>query len=109
MFKVDLLAANQACMIYLIMCIIDPSSGNEQHSQELLLALHVCCDSLVPSNQYHLTYIQDLYILFKQSYCVRNIPGEPKPAASWEEWIFAESQRRYVTLLHTWPLLVRCI
>lgn len=40
MSKFELLAAVQACMIYLIMCIIDQSSENEENSPELLLALH---------------------------------------------------------------------
>jgi hypothetical protein len=41
MSKFELLAAVQACMIYLIMAIIDQSSGNEQNSPELLFTLSV--------------------------------------------------------------------
>ncbi len=37
----ELLAAVQACMIYLIMCIVDQSRESEEASLELLLALHV--------------------------------------------------------------------
>jgi hypothetical protein len=40
MSKFELLAAVQACKIYLIMYIIDQSSENEENSSELLLALH---------------------------------------------------------------------
>jgi hypothetical protein len=47
MSKFDLLAACQAGMIYLIMCIIDESSENEKNSPELLLALHVNRDTLL--------------------------------------------------------------
>ncbi|KAE8451017.1 hypothetical protein EG329_005457 [Mollisiaceae sp. DMI_Dod_QoI] len=36
----ELLAALQACMIYLIMCIIDRSPESEETSLELLMALH---------------------------------------------------------------------
>lgn len=41
MSKFELLAAMQACMIYLIMYIIDYSPGDEENGRELLLALHV--------------------------------------------------------------------
>jgi hypothetical protein len=37
----DLLAALQACMIYLIMCIVDQSPEREEDGLELLMALHV--------------------------------------------------------------------
>lgn len=50
MSKFELLAAVQACMVYLVMCIIDPSTGKEQHSPELLLALNAST-SLVSSLQ----------------------------------------------------------
>lgn len=36
----ELLAAMQACMIYLIMYIIDYSPEDEENARELLLALH---------------------------------------------------------------------
>ena len=35
----ELLAAMQACMIYLIMCIIDHSPEDEGHARDLLSAL----------------------------------------------------------------------
>ncbi|KAI1622291.1 hypothetical protein EDD37DRAFT_468242 [Exophiala viscosa] len=41
MSQYELLAAAQACMIYLIMCIIDPSPGSEENSPGLLLTIHV--------------------------------------------------------------------
>ena len=41
MDKMELLAAVQACMIYLIMCIVDYSVENEGEGLELLLTLHV--------------------------------------------------------------------
>jgi hypothetical protein len=44
MSEFDLLAAVQACMIYLIMCIIDESSENEKNSPELLLTIHASPD-----------------------------------------------------------------
>jgi hypothetical protein len=37
----DLLAAMQACMIYLVIFIIDYSAGDEENAGELLLALSV--------------------------------------------------------------------
>jgi hypothetical protein len=40
MSKFELLAAMQACMIYLIMYIIDYSPEDEGNARELLLALH---------------------------------------------------------------------
>lgn len=49
MSKFDMLAGVQACMIYLIMCIIDETSEKENHSQELLLAIHV---SLAPAQEH---------------------------------------------------------
>jgi hypothetical protein len=45
MSKLDLLAAVQACMIYLIMCIVDETSENEKNSPELLLVIHA---SIIP-------------------------------------------------------------
>ena len=36
----ELLAAMQACMIYLVMCIVDQSRESEETSLELLMALH---------------------------------------------------------------------
>jgi hypothetical protein len=41
MCKFELLVAIQACMIYLIMCVIDNSPENEDIGLELLLALNV--------------------------------------------------------------------
>ena len=41
MSKLELLAAMQACMIYLIMYIIDFSAEDELNARELLLALSV--------------------------------------------------------------------
>ena len=38
----ELLAALQACMIYLIMCIVDQSAESETSSLELLMVLRVC-------------------------------------------------------------------
>ena len=40
MSKFELVAAMQACMIYLIMYIIDYSPEDEGNARELLLALH---------------------------------------------------------------------
>ncbi|KAI9743235.1 MAG: hypothetical protein M1818_003081 [Claussenomyces sp. TS43310] len=40
MSKFELLAAMQACMIYLIMYIVDYSPQNEENARELLLSLH---------------------------------------------------------------------
>ena len=41
MSKFDLLVAAQACMIYLIMCVVDYEAENEGSGIELLLTLHV--------------------------------------------------------------------
>lgn len=41
MSKFEICAAMQACMIYLIMYIVDYSPADEQNARELLLALHV--------------------------------------------------------------------
>jgi hypothetical protein len=41
MSKHEALAAVQACMIYLIICIIDHSEENEKHGPALLQALYV--------------------------------------------------------------------
>lgn len=40
MSQYELLAVVQACMIYLIMCIIDSSPGSEENSPGLLLTIH---------------------------------------------------------------------
>ena len=44
----DLLAAMQACMIYLVIFIIDYKPGDEENAGELLLALNV---SLIPKSR----------------------------------------------------------
>jgi hypothetical protein len=76
----ELLGAVQACMIYLIMCIIDQTPESEETSLGLLMA------------------IKDLYIYFKMV-CGECL-GQSElslPSSTWEDWIFAESQRRYVS------------
>jgi hypothetical protein len=72
-----ILTALQACIIYLIMCIIDPSPESEELSLELVIVLH------------------DLYVVAKQR-SVRHVMDSElsMPSVNWEDWIFAESQRR---------------
>ncbi|KAL9635777.1 MAG: hypothetical protein Q9164_003244 [Protoblastenia rupestris] len=84
----ELLAAMQACMMYLLMYIIDYSPEDEVNARELLLAL------------------LDLYLLFKEvgGGCV-NQSEVSKSNTGWKDWIFVESQRRFASL---W-LLVGCI
>ncbi|KAF2122558.1 hypothetical protein BDV96DRAFT_2257 [Lophiotrema nucula] len=77
MSQYELLAAIQACMVYLIMCIVDQSPESEQNSLELLMAIH------------------NLYVLFKEVGTGWTRLSElSHPSSNWEEWIFAESQRR---------------
>lgn len=38
----ELVPAVQACMIYLVMCIVDQSPEAESSSIELLMTIHVC-------------------------------------------------------------------
>jgi hypothetical protein len=74
----ELLASVQACMVYLIMCIIDQSPESEECSLELVMAL------------------KDLYIYFKDTSDGPVGQSElSNPSSTWEDWIFAESQRRY--------------
>ncbi|ETI21809.1 hypothetical protein G647_05878 [Cladophialophora carrionii CBS 160.54] len=92
MSKFDVLLATQACMIYLVMCIIDHSSDNEEHGQELLRALYVLC------------------IHFKELAGGQGAGNGSQselssPSRTWEDWIFAESRRRLSSL---W-LLVGCV
>ncbi|EXJ59234.1 hypothetical protein A1O7_06666 [Cladophialophora yegresii CBS 114405] len=92
MSKYDVLLATQACMIYLVMCIIDHSSENEEHGQELLRALY------------------DLCMHFKELAGGKGAGNGSQselssPSRTWEDWIFAESRRRLSSL---W-LLVGCV
>ncbi|KIV78005.1 hypothetical protein PV11_09773 [Exophiala sideris] len=88
MSQYELLAAAQACMIYLIMCIIDPSPGSEENSPGLLLTIH------------------DMYLLFKTTSCGTVADGALRGiSASWKEWIFDESRLR---LAHLW-FLIGCV
>lgn len=84
----ELLAALQACMIYLIMCIVEQSPQSEEASLELLIVL------------------QDLYFLAKHTTIAPINYGDlSNPRSSWEDWIFAESQRRLANL---W-FLIGCV
>ncbi|KAF2807717.1 uncharacterized protein BDZ99DRAFT_392022 [Mytilinidion resinicola] len=84
----ELLAATQACMVYLIMCIVDQSPESEETSLDLLMALHT------------------LYVSFKEASAGAILKDElSSPSSNWEDWIFAESQRR---LAHLW-LLIGCV
>ncbi|KIW67837.1 hypothetical protein PV04_07061 [Phialophora macrospora] len=92
MSKFDALLATQACMIYLVMCIIDYSSENERHGQELLRALY------------------DLCVYFKELAGGHGAGNGSEselanPSHTWEDWIFAESRRRLSSL---W-LLIGCV
>ncbi|KAF2099004.1 hypothetical protein NA57DRAFT_76240 [Rhizodiscina lignyota] len=70
----ELLAAVQACTIYLIMCIVDQSPESGETSLDLLSALHICgVGSLTQSEL-------------------------SNPSLNWQDWIFAESQRRLSNL-----------
>ncbi|KAF2020806.1 hypothetical protein BU24DRAFT_456839 [Aaosphaeria arxii CBS 175.79] len=85
----DLLVAVQACIIYLVMCIVDQSQ--EFNSYELMHTLH------------------ELYYAFKRNVVKHGIGFENTQAnGKWEHWIFEESRRR---LAHLWFLIgfVVCI
>ena len=91
----EVLAAVQACMMYLIMCIIDHSPENEGHGEALLRVLY--------ASQIHMLSIlwanslQDLCVKFKgQNGGSLNASEISSPSSCWEDWIFAESRRRYV-------------
>ncbi|KAF2495287.1 hypothetical protein BU16DRAFT_385713 [Lophium mytilinum] len=87
----ELLAAVQACMVYLIMCIIDQSPESESTSLELLMALHT------------------LYMSFKDACVGSTFQSElSSPSLNWEDWILAESQRRLCRLAHLW-FLIGCV
>ncbi|RVX70531.1 hypothetical protein B0A52_05182 [Exophiala mesophila] len=80
MSKYQLLSALQACMIYLIMLIIDYSPGDEENGRVLLGG------------------VQGLYTLFKQVGGTCSQKEEADSRKAWEEWIYAESKRRYAAL-----------
>ena len=53
MSKFELLAAAQACMIYLIMCVVDYEVENEGSGMELLLTLHVSISGCAQRRWWH--------------------------------------------------------
>lgn len=97
MSKYDVLASVQAGMMYLIMCIIDPSPENEMHGQALLQVLFVRPTSTLPVLV--ADTVKDLCMHFK-SQCGGSLNESElsTPSNSWEEWIFAESRRRLANL-----------
>ncbi|KIW20786.1 hypothetical protein PV08_01364 [Exophiala spinifera] len=81
------LAAQQACMVYLIMCIVDYSSVNAEYGQELTHILFNFC------------------VTFKDMFGGHGSETElANPSLCWEDWVFAESRRRMTIL---W-LLIGC-
>ncbi|KAJ9621115.1 hypothetical protein H2204_012009 [Knufia peltigerae] len=83
----DNLAAQQACMVYLIMCIVDHSPINAGYGQEITHILFNFC------------------VTFKGMFGGHGSESElTNPSLCWEDWIFAESRRRMTIL---W-LLIGC-
>jgi hypothetical protein len=86
MSQADLLCATQACMVYLVMCIIDPGP-DDKIGQELISALFEC------------------YMHSKSTFGIGHYELLSTYRPTWAEWILAESQRRYLhhQLVHLAP------
>lgn len=102
------LAAQQACMVYLIMCIVDYSSINAGYGQELTRILfvgHFSGPRTEVSKQQANLCFQNFCVTFKGMFGGHGSESESaNPSLCWEDWIFAESRRRYVSEAYTYPV-----
>ncbi|KAL7930690.1 hypothetical protein V8C35DRAFT_311967 [Trichoderma chlorosporum] len=85
----DLLAAMQAHLIYIIMCVVGEAKHSQNWNQMMLLTFEILCNQLKKSQL-------DPFYRDERSH----------PSLSWHEWIVAESQRRIACV---WFLMSRIV